>query len=576
MLFLVGPNNAGKTSLLRLMDVLFNWDLTQEFRSVSDELLAELLPARETRNAARRLTLGVSVNDGRRHGSLSCDNGIATLRLSLTLNDRRLRLNLGVARRGETHDQKAERFLGELRDTFSFVHIPAGRSADSGSFTELLLDAITESLASILRQPGKGATKAERDAKKVLESLEKLAGPAEDFWDGFLGRLPDGWIVNGSAAAGIDRDVLARFIVEQLALSLTTGAHDASGVPPSEVGSGLQSLLDLELRRFTAAGQGRHLLLAVEEPEVFLHPSAQRQLGRSLSGGQMGSRTFVSTHSPLILEEASFEQVAIIRDHVVYQTHLGEDERAAINTTLMTGRGAEVLFARSVLLVEGPGDREYWEALRRRLAFFDASGSVDHCYVLDVGSNSRFAPWIRLFRAFPTLPIRWLAVLDSDSVKEIREAASHAGLRLSERQRTAFRDLKAAVDANDLSSVEQVARGLATLAPKETPLLMVPGDLESLMCSKMSSETSLAVCEAIGFERLPTSQLAERLGTKHRAGGKAIDRPKKAPWMRAVIGRVTPASELDSFTSGILETWVGAVAGSDHGAQVVSKFISDG
>ena len=94
------------------------------------------------------------------------------------------------------------------------------------------------------------------------------------------------------------------------------------------------------------------------------------------------------------------------------------------------------------------------------------------------------------------------------------------------------------------------------------------------MCSRISRETSNAICEAIGLERLSSSDLAERLGTKHRSGGGAVDSPKKAPWMRSIIGRLTPANEFDSFTSRILEIWVGAVAGSDHGKQVVSDFTS--
>ena len=69
VLFLVGVNNSGKTSLLRLLELVFRWDLDDEFdaRRVSTDLLERLLPARETRNAARRLTLTVRVADGRKH-----------------------------------------------------------------------------------------------------------------------------------------------------------------------------------------------------------------------------------------------------------------------------------------------------------------------------------------------------------------------------------------------------------------------------------------------------------------------------------------------------------------------------
>ena len=190
-LFLVGPNNSGKTSLLRLLDVFFTWDLEREYSTkVSDDLLDVLLPARETRNAARRLTVTVCVADGRRHRALGCTNGQVDIRLSLTVNDRRLRANLGQPRRNESHDTKAAGLIQDLRNEVEFVHIPAGRSVDSASFGATLSEVMTQSLASTLQQPGKGATRAEREAMKVVDSLEKLAGPLQDFWKQFLDRLP--------------------------------------------------------------------------------------------------------------------------------------------------------------------------------------------------------------------------------------------------------------------------------------------------------------------------------------------------------------------------------------------------
>lgn len=576
-LFLVGPNNSGKTSLLRLLDLVFSWDLQREYiGKVSDDLLSELLPARDTRNAARRLTLTVRVADGRRHKALGCKNGLVDVRLSLTVNDRRLRANLGQPRRNETHDTKAEKLIEDLRSELAFVHIPAGRSVDSASFGTTLSEVMTLSLSGTLQQPGKGATKAERDAMKVVNSLEKLAGPLQDFWKQFLGRLPSGWIENGNADSQVDREVLARFVVEQLALRLATGSHDAAGVPPREVGSGLQSLLDLELRRFAAETLGLSLFLAIEEPEVFLHPSAQRYLGRMFADQQLASRSIVSSHSPLVLEEAKFEQVALVRDHVVHQPRAVDEDRAAINSWLMSGRGAEVFFARSVLLVEGPGDREYFEALRRRVARHDGSGAIDHCYVVDVGANSQFAPWLRLMRSYTPSAFYWLGVLDSDSVKEVRDAASHAGLHFSSRQSTELDAVRAAILANDLRGCDAAARRLAKLVDTEIPLVLAPGDLEHVMTARLSDQTAVALGESVGLSVTTAGSLAERLGTKHRASGKAIDDPNKKAWVRRRIGQEVPAAEIDDFVVGVLERWLAGASDTKTARAAVASFRSSG
>lgn len=573
-LFLVGPNNAGKTSLLKLLDVVFNRDLDRDFVKVSDELLEVLLPARDTRNRARRLTVGVRVEDGRRHKSLQCRDGIAELRLSLTVSDRRLRANLGPPVRGEAHDSKAAGLLSELREAMAYVHIPAGRSVDSGGFSESLAEAMTESLLATVRQPGKGATREERAAKRLVGQLEKIAGPIDDFWQAFLDRLPPGWVISSSASSKLDREVIAEFLVEQFDLRLATGDHDSDGVSPSEVGSGLQSLLDLELRRQAAESLDQSLFLGIEEPEVFLHPSAQRHYGRLLSQEELGTRAVVSTHSSLFVEEASFEQVAVVRDHQFHQPRVSDETRASINTVLMTGRGAEVFFAKSVLLVEGPGDREYWESLRRRLARHDPSGAVDHCFVVDVGANSRFAPWFRLLRSYAPNPFRWVAILDCDSVSEVRRAFTDAGLAWTSRQATQLDAVRDAVRDGELSACEVAARKLGRVSAGENAALLAPGDLEHVMCGGLDDEAAAHLAQQVGLDAQSGADLAEKLGTKHRAGGVAVDGSRKDPWMRALLGHETPSTQLDPFVGQVLKQWLSGVLDGPEASAVVEDFLA--
>jgi recombinational DNA repair ATPase RecF len=72
---LVGANNSGKTSVLRILNWILNEadeaTLMGEAQLTSAELRL-LLPARETRNAARRLVLGIRILDGRRRSRFEC------------------------------------------------------------------------------------------------------------------------------------------------------------------------------------------------------------------------------------------------------------------------------------------------------------------------------------------------------------------------------------------------------------------------------------------------------------------------------------------------------------------------
>jgi hypothetical protein len=60
---IVGPNNSGKTALLTLVDWLLNRATDDELRGggLRPESQEVLLPARETRNQARRLSIYVRV-----------------------------------------------------------------------------------------------------------------------------------------------------------------------------------------------------------------------------------------------------------------------------------------------------------------------------------------------------------------------------------------------------------------------------------------------------------------------------------------------------------------------------------
>ncbi len=576
VLFLVGPNNSGKTSLLQLIDAVFNWPFEREFARASDELLEVLLPARETRNAARRLTIWVRVDDGRRHKAFQCRDGLAELRFTLRVGDRNFRANLGPPKRNESHDEKAAQLLWELRDETQFVHIPAGRSVDSERFASTLAEAMTASLVRVLKQPGRGATTRERDAQKVVASLEKLAGPVIDFWAEFLGRLPDGWVSGAPAQHGVDREILAGFIVQQMSLGVTTGSHDASGVPPARVGSGLQSLLDLELRRLAAESSDKRLILGIEEPEVFLHPSAQRRLGREFMAQDQGVQLLVSTHSPLVVEEASYEQVVIVRDHIAHQPTATEERRRHINTALTSGRGAEMFFSRSVLLVEGPGDREYWEALRRRVAAFDETGAADHCFVLETGSNTHFAPWLALLRSYAPAPIRWIALMDIDSAKEMRKCAAIAKIALSSRQTRHLQGIDDAWRDGDLSRAESEARRLSKLAAHESAMLLAPGDLEYTMCSQLSEPTVGSICDATGLLSRSGPVMASDLGTKIRRGQRPKEDSAKAPWIRREVGCLTPPMELDSFTRRVLERWISGAGTTANAREAFEAFRSRG
>jgi len=66
LVLLVGPNNSGKTSLLRILDWVINRAdeaVLRGNRLLSDDEISLLVPARRTGGSARRITLDVHIPD---------------------------------------------------------------------------------------------------------------------------------------------------------------------------------------------------------------------------------------------------------------------------------------------------------------------------------------------------------------------------------------------------------------------------------------------------------------------------------------------------------------------------------
>jgi len=123
-------------------------------------------------------------------------------------------------------------------------------------------------------------------------------------------------------------------------------------------------------------------ILIIEEPESFLHPSAQAEFGRVLQqiSNEFGVQVITTTHSPYMLNQSSPES-NILLERTVKSKHLRETQKVdtsgenwmepfgvvlgLANEEFQPWR--EIFFSesKSHLLVEGKTDKEYFELLRQ-------------------------------------------------------------------------------------------------------------------------------------------------------------------------------------------------------------------
>lgn len=571
----VGPNNSGKTSFLKLLSWLINdlkFNPDRESRLLSEEEKQFLLPARNTRHRARRLTLSIKVHDGRSHNKFKCDsNGKAKLRINIRLTPQPIiYLRLGSPTRGEQpkHSSNAIKLLNRIQKEYSFIHIPSFRDVRTDRFDNTLVGLFKAKIEErALHSDAAGAPGEYRQVTENLNGLkEVILNLTQPMWGDLKDRLPAGMVDDASMELDVNPSSLLEFLESKLAIKISTGEHDSQKVPLTELGSGLQSLLDLSINEAELSSEGT-TILAVEEPEAFLHPSAQRTVALRLMNNQSDHQTIITTHSPIIVEEAKFSEVVLCREQKFYEPQLSSLDRDEINTAYLTRYGAEMAFADAVLFVEGPGDHHFFEGIRRRLARFDSSGLIDRCYVVPVGGSKSVAPWLRLIQAYGPVterPIDALAVFDADVIPDIRRCFRDIDRPLNQELTDALGEITLAINDNDLEKWRDEVINVNSLAEEqETNFHLLCVDLEEAILGNANNETCQALANKIGWDDSP-----DRDTCLSRLGAKAFNPPnngaKKDPWIRDWIAQNISPDELPQNTKECIKRWFSISMDEDY------------
>ncbi len=576
----VGENNAGKSSLLLILDWIFNRLQMDELKSASPnaESIEILRPARETGKQARRIEIRIRIDDGRTRNRFkegAVGDNLILLRINYRKGNNELFVKLGTPKRSELpeSDARAISLIGYLRDKTSFTYIPSFRDADSGRFNSTLTKAFRTKLEDKVQHGQQGGAPIEyRNVKQALDKLDGVStGLVQPVLDNLKGFLPKHLFQDARAVLNLDQKDAIDWLLSNLSLELTTGLHDKKMVKKNAVGSGLQSMLDIALHFPNLAEQEKTNYLAIDEPEAFLHPSAQRDLAALIDERVSdGMRLLITTHSPIIIEETSFQDIVICAGRKFFPSRTENQQRDEINTALLAGHHAEMLFSKSVLLVEGEGDRQFFEALRRRIARVDKTGACSRMSVVPVGSNTQFVPTAKLLKSFEgsgTAPIKWCIVTDADTALEMNKILADTGHgREDLERRTLLGKMTTALsDKNTGDWLKNTRECNKYLSKNKVPVIFLEADLEYSALSDVKNISPFA--EKKGGEVTPTkNEFLKGLGSKG-VDCTAKKKPFKAPWFRGFIGANISAKELSNNVCNILQKW-GTAASSDFNIKV--------
>lgn len=172
--------------------------------------------------------------------------------------------------------------------------------------------------------------------------------------------------------------------------------------------------------------QSESVIFAMEEPELFLHPHAQRRLAASLRdiATTAEHQVCLCTHSTHFVDLAHYREVAIVSKEDPLQgsrlrqytgelfagNGLEERKKQFQVSRWVNPDRAEMFFARRVVFVEGETERVLLPYLAQRLGVLDTDVSVIEC-----GSKHNLPVYVAIANAFK-LPYR--VIHDEDPVPD--------------------------------------------------------------------------------------------------------------------------------------------------------------
>ncbi len=461
----VGPNNCGKSNILAAIDLFFNGDVYADAEDYSTFAERERTIKIEIKFVDLSDSLVTAIQDITR-SSKDISRGLwVTVAYERGSHLRMITVPRLAARDSDEAFQVMELILSRQR----FIHIGPIRDAwaecslEEGSILrELLAVEFREE-----RPRGRRTTvetrfdalfdAAQKQFEAVGRKIQQLAAE----------QTPIGNI-RFKAKKGTVSDIFddVSIIIEE-------------PVPTDIVraGTGWQSsVLVAALRYLAQTGQARggsRPILALEEPEAYLHPANQRRMMRALCEVAQSSQVFVSTHSTVVVDSIPSELFdGIVRvtlssagqagtpphTTVIQKARLSPRQREILQRNADV-RASEVFFASAALLVEGRSDKDVFVELARKLGIdIDALGAV----VLDVGGAGHFGPALQLCESFG---VPWLLACDRDGVRTERNVlgalASVAGMSDREKKlvtRHANRSVSTPTVAQSVADINRVTR----------------------------------------------------------------------------------------------------------------------
>lgn len=276
------------------------------------------------------------------------------------------------------------------------------------------LEGALRTIKNLLNPPA-GAAGAEQEQLR----MPSLAAVENQLRELISRLMPSVKHVQVEVAITETQDLFSSGVALQVDDGVLTDVLDKGHGLQRSVVFGLLQMLIKNSRNQQGAQDIRPILLAIEEPELYIHPQSQRLIfhvleefgSGQLADGNANDQVIYSTHSPAFLSVSDYERVAIVRKmdaavgSKVLQCDagvLGDANEKKVFKLLNSFdlRHNQLFFARRVVLVEGEQDEICIVATGRKLGLFKEFPEEIGFSIIVTGNKEEIPKFQKVLNAF--------------------------------------------------------------------------------------------------------------------------------------------------------------------------------
>lgn len=314
---LIGPNNEGKTNILRALTIAFavihNWQRIKENSNslegtkarrfledlkidsaiglVSDYIYSRDYPKNSKSNEPTEIELRFELTPEELTEFINLTNLRNNEEIPLIIRISKQKLSLHVKKQGPgrtTYNKKIHDAAKFIDERIGFMSVPAIR--DANQMLNVAQEFAQAHLSESLSQDEEYADLLEKLNNIEDTYLKALSNSITEQIKGYASNISSVQLIPAHRRSTVP-------LIDHLEIT------DEVITSSTEKGEGLQSLIAIGLIQEATRHLGNHkaYILAIDEPEAHLHPNAVRIINNTLRQLAQTQQVIVATHSPILV-----------------------------------------------------------------------------------------------------------------------------------------------------------------------------------------------------------------------------------------------------------------------------------